>query len=209
MKATPARAFLVGLGLVLSGYPGQMMVKAAEEAAPMVVVEKTDLDPRSDFNKTVRSAMLDRIYTMVGIDAPKEDRFYKSVMKAYSLGALIRIPLAPGQRDLTWDQIKALKAAFEEPRMQSLRLDASCELIVLGFADTAEESVDNVYLSKDRADFVKRVLRNNLGIANVLFTLPMGGPPLFDPKRTTREYAVEIWLLGTLEHGEKEVATGR
>jgi hypothetical protein len=211
MKANPLRVLLYCAGLGLAGCLWPVPLEAAGEPGSIVVVQEPDTNPKSDFNRTVKAAMLDRIYTMVGIDAPKEDQLYRSLVKAYTLGQVVKIPLAPGGRDLPWDQIKELKAAFEQPPFKSMREDATAEFIVLGFADSADDSVENVYLSKARADFVKHVLRDNVGLGNVVFTLPMGGSPLFDPAKPAREYAVEIWVLGTWEHGGKrgaEVASG-
>jgi outer membrane protein OmpA-like peptidoglycan-associated protein len=176
----------------------------APETAPVLNValtarEKLDVDPKSEHNRQAKAALLDRREIMYGIDAPKDDKIFRRVAKAYNLVQVLRIPFAPGSRALTKEEADSVKAALDDRQMQNWREDPTAQFIIMGFADTPEDSVDNIYLSKDRADSIFRLLRSELGIQNVLFPIPMGGSPLLDEQNPKREFAVEIWILRTLE----------
>ena len=58
-----------------------------------------------------------------------------------------------------------------------------------------ENGKKNLQLSTERATSVMDLLRKQCGVHNVIQTVPMGSPLLFDPKNPGENRVAEIWTL--------------
>jgi outer membrane protein OmpA-like peptidoglycan-associated protein len=73
--------------------------------------------------------------------------------------------------------------------------DAAAIFVVLGYADERGEEKKNIQISTDRASNVMELLRKHCGVQNVIQTVPMGSPKLFDPKDPKENRVAEVWAV--------------
>jgi outer membrane protein OmpA-like peptidoglycan-associated protein len=172
----------------------QTDVALSEVPEAVSVPESIDLNTRSVVNQQVKEEVLKRIDLMPTISPVDKDQLYVSVERARQMGKMITIPFAFGNKTLSPDDISKLRAALEEPQIQSLLADPTAVFVVLGYADTRGDPEKNLKISLDRANVVLSALRN-LGVVNVMHSVGMGGSTMFDEEGLEKNRVVEVWAV--------------
>ena len=67
--------------------------------------------------------------------------------------------------------------------------------MILGYADRQGNDQKNLQISNERAQAVMDALRDQLGIQNVMHTVPMGGTDLLDTRELAKNRIVEVWAV--------------
>ena len=72
------------------------------------------------------------------------------------------------------------------PQLKKFLDDPTLVLVILGYADKQGDDQKNLEISNGRAQAVMDVLRDQLGIQNVMHSVPMGGTDLLDPRQLAK-----------------------
>jgi outer membrane protein OmpA-like peptidoglycan-associated protein len=65
--------------------------------------------------------------------------------------------------------------------------------VILGYADKQGDDQRNLQISTGRGQSVIDVLRDQLGVQNVMHLVPMGGSDILDPRELAKNRIVEVW----------------
>ncbi len=160
---------------------------------PKVVDQNTSL--QDEANKRVRDDVLRRIDYMPNVSAQNKDKLYNSVQRARGMGMVLQIPFGSGKVDLSANEVVALKAAVEDPRIMKLRDDPTAVFVVLGYADSKGDDQKNLAVSQKRADSVVIAMRDKCGVANVTHAVAMGGSTMHDAQSLDKNRIVEVWAV--------------
>jgi len=85
--------------------------------------------------------------------------------------------------------------AFNKPEMRDKLSDPTTILVVAGYADTGGHADLNLRVSRERAENVTRILKEQVKLLNAMQTIGMGGTELLDSKRPGQNRAVEVWAV--------------
>jgi outer membrane protein OmpA-like peptidoglycan-associated protein len=88
-----------------------------------------------------------------------------------------------------------MKSQLDRSQVKSILDDPTLVLVILGYADKQGDNQKNLQISSARAEEVMDVLRNQLGIQNVMHVVPMGGTDLLDPRELAKNRIVEVWAV--------------
>jgi outer membrane protein OmpA-like peptidoglycan-associated protein len=100
-----------------------------------------------------------------------------------------------GQTALHRAATEQLLKAFDSPEMRDKLSDPTIILVVAGYADTDGNADLNLRFSRERAENVSKLLKEQAGLLNAMQTIGMGGTELLDNKRPNQNRAVEVWAV--------------
>jgi outer membrane protein OmpA-like peptidoglycan-associated protein len=158
-------------------------------AAPAAPPEKTSV------SNAERQEVLKRIDLMPNVTAENKERLYAYVERAQNLQRLLTVSFETGRTHLSEKEIaRVVKESKQEP-FAGMARDPSAIFVILGYADQRSDENKNLQLSTTRATSVMELLRKQCGVHNVIQTVPMGSPLLFDPKGPAENRVAEIWAV--------------
>jgi len=104
-------------------------------------------------------------------------------------------PFDVGQTTLRRAAEDDLVRMFEEPQMRDKFSDPTTILVVAGYADTGGRVDSNLRISRQRAEYVRRILKQRVNLLNAIQSIGMGGTELLNSSRPDQNRAVEIWAV--------------
>src|SRR5208282_5082104 len=143
----------------------------------------------------VKREVLKRIDQMPNVSAQNKDRLYSAVERARGMGRLFTVSFETSFTKVSPEALADMKSQLERPQIKSYIDDPTLVLVILGYADKQGDNQKNLQISSARAEEVKDVLRDQLGIQNVMHTVPMGGTDLLDPRELAKNRIVEVWAV--------------
>jgi outer membrane protein OmpA-like peptidoglycan-associated protein len=143
----------------------------------------------------VKREVLKRIDQMPNVTAQTKDRLYSAVERAHGMGRLFTVSFETSLTKVSPDVLTDMKSQLERPQVKSLLEDPTLVLVILGYADKQGDNQKNLQISSARAEEVMDVLRDQLGIQNVMHVVPMGGTDLLDPRELAKNRIVEVWAV--------------
>jgi outer membrane protein OmpA-like peptidoglycan-associated protein len=143
----------------------------------------------------VKREVLKRIDQMPNVSAQNKDRLYSAVERARGMGRLFTVSFETSLTKVSPEALADMKSQLERPQIKSYIDDPTLVLVILGYADKQGDNQKNLQISSARAEEVKDVLRDQLGIQNVMHTVPMGGTDLLDPRELAKNRIVEVWAV--------------
>jgi serine/threonine protein kinase len=153
----------------------------------------TPLSP-IDINAT-KEDVIRRINALPGVTADKKANLIEKIDRARSMERLTVIPFEVGQTILHRPATDELLRTINSPQMRDKLSDPTIILVMLGFADTGGSPDLNLRISRERAEYVGRILKERAKLLNAMQTIGMGGSELLDSKRPGQNRAVEVWAV--------------
>jgi len=115
------------------------------------------------------------------------------VERARGLDLLFTVSFETRVAKLSQQDTAFIQAQLNQPHLKQLLEDPTLILVILGFADKLGTQQVNQDLSLERAERVMEVLRDTLGVRNVMHPVPMGSTDLLDPRNLVKNRVVEVW----------------
>jgi len=143
----------------------------------------------------VKREVLKRIDSMPNVSQQNKDRLYTAVDRARGMGRLFTVPFDTSLTKVSPDALAQIRTELDRPQIKSLLDDPTFVLVILGYADKQGDNQRNLQISSARAEEVRNVLRDQLGIQNVMHVVPMGGTDLLDPRELAKNRIVEVWAV--------------
>jgi outer membrane protein OmpA-like peptidoglycan-associated protein len=143
----------------------------------------------------VKREVLKRIDSMPNVSQQNKDRLYTAVDRARGMGRLFTVPFDTSLTKVSPDALAQIRTDLDRPQIKSLLDDPTLVLVILGYADKQGDNQKNLQISSGRAEEVRDVLRDQLGIQNVMHVVPMGGTDLLDPRELAKNRIVEVWAV--------------
>jgi outer membrane protein OmpA-like peptidoglycan-associated protein len=143
----------------------------------------------------VKREVLKRIDSMPNVSQQNKDRLYTAVDRARGMGRLFTVPFDTSLTKVSPEALAQIRTELDRPQIKSLLDDPTFVLVILGYADKQGDNQKNLQISSARAEEVRNVLRDQLGIQNVMHVVPMGGTDLLDPRELAKNRIVEVWAV--------------
>jgi outer membrane protein OmpA-like peptidoglycan-associated protein len=143
----------------------------------------------------VKREVLKRIDSMPNVSQQNKDRLYTAVDRARGMGRLFTVPFDTSLTKVSPDALAQIRTELDRPQIKSMLDDPTLVLVILGYADKQGDNQRNLQISSARAEEVRNVLRDQLGIQNVMHVVPMGGTDLLDPRELAKNRIVEVWAV--------------
>jgi len=142
----------------------------------------------------VRKEVLARIDLLKELSQKERDYLYAQVDRARGFTKLAIIPFPSGKTHPEQFQIDHLLSYLQKPEFQKLYEDPTVVFVVAGYADKQGNEEQNLDISKQRAQFVAKILETQAKIANTIRAVGMGGSEFFGHGTPDKNRVVEIWL---------------
>jgi outer membrane protein OmpA-like peptidoglycan-associated protein len=143
----------------------------------------------------VKREVLKRIDQMPNVSAQNKDRLYSAVDRARGMGRLFTVSFDTSFTKISPEALADMKSQLDRPQVKSILDDPTLVLVILGYADKQGDNQKNLQISSARAEEVMDVLRDPLGIQNVMHVIPMGGTDLLDARELAKNRIVEVWAV--------------
>ncbi|WP_042724336.1 OmpA family protein [Chthoniobacter flavus] len=192
--------FAVGLALMFVAVViGWKLSRPKLDSKPIVAATPTPAPEAPPEKPSVTSAerqeVLKRIDRMPNVTAENKERLYAYVERAQNLQRLLTVSFETGRTRVSEKETARVVKASKQASFTAMARDAAAIFVVLGYADQHGDEKKNLQLSTERATSVMDLLRKQCGVHNVIQTVPMGSPLLFDPKNPGENRVAEIWTL--------------
>ena len=182
-------AVVIGWKLSRPKLDSKPFVAATPIPAPEAPPEKPSV------TSAERQEVLKRIDLMPNVTAENKERLYAYVERAQNLQRLLTVSFETGRTRVSEKETaRVVKESKVVPFAKMVR-DPAAIFVVLGYADQHGDEKKNLQISTARASSVMDLLRKQCGVQNVIQTVPMGSPLLFDPKNPGENRVAEIWTL--------------
>ena len=142
----------------------------------------------------VRKEVLARIDLLKELSQKERDYLYAQVDRARGFTKLAIIPFPSGKTHPEQFKIDHLLSYLQKPEYQKLYEDPTVVFVVAGYADKQGNEEQNLDISKQRAQFVAKILETQAKIANTIRAVGMGGSEFFGHGTPDKNRVVEIWL---------------
>jgi outer membrane protein OmpA-like peptidoglycan-associated protein len=139
--------------------------------------------------------VLKRIDLMPNVTAENKERLYAYVEHAQKLQRLLTVSFETGRTKVSEKETARVVKVSKQMPFAGVIHDPAAIFVVLGYADQRGEEKKNVQISTVRATSVMELLRKHCGVQNVIQTVPMGSPELFNPKDPAENRVAEIWTI--------------
>jgi outer membrane protein OmpA-like peptidoglycan-associated protein len=149
---------------------------------------------QADIDAT-KEEVIKRINALPGVAPEKKAILIENLHKARSMVRLTVIPFESGQANLRRAAVNELVNAFAKPEMRDKISDPTTILVVAGYADAGGRADLNLRVSRERAESVTKVLKEQANLLNAMQTIGMGGTDLLDSNRREQNRAVEVWAV--------------
>jgi outer membrane protein OmpA-like peptidoglycan-associated protein len=164
--------------------PDPIVEASATPVAPDLCTSETD---------EVKRAVLKRIELMPNLSQAQKDKLYSAVERARGMNRLFTVSFETSVTKLSSHDTAFIQAQLNRPHLKQLLDDPTLILVILGFADKLGTQQANQDLSLERAKRVMELLRDTLGVQNVMHVVPMGSTDLLDPHNLVKNRVVEVW----------------
>ena len=188
----------VGLALLFGAVLlGWKLSRPKLDLKPIVAATPAPPAPpeKSSVTDAERQEVLKRIDLMPNVTAETKERLYSYVEHAQNLERLLTVSFETGRTRISEKETTRVVKASKQTTFSKMSQDAAAIFVVLGYADERGEEKKNVQISTDRASNVMELLRKHCGVQNVIQTVPMGSPKLFDPKDPKENRVAEVWAV--------------
>jgi outer membrane protein OmpA-like peptidoglycan-associated protein len=185
-KLSRPRADVVPVVAAATAAPAPTPASAAGPEAPPE--EKT-------ISKEERQEVLKRVDLIPNLPASTKERIYGIVEHSQNLQRMLTVTFETGRTRLSEKEAVRLVKESKQPAFTAMTRDPTAVFVVLGYADKSGDEKKNLQLSTTRAASVMDLLRKQCGVQNMIHTVPMGSPELFDPKDPAENRVAEIWTL--------------
>jgi len=197
----PGVFLLAALGLLLlfgAVVLGWKLSRPKLDSLPVVVA--TTPAPVAPPEKTLvtsaeRQEVLKRIDLMPNVTAETKERLYAYVDHAQNLQRLLTVAFETGRTRVSERETARVVKGCKQKPFTGLAQNPAAIFVVLGYADARGEEKRNLQISTDRASTVMELLRKHCGVQNVIQTVPMGSPKLFNPKDPAENRVAEVWAV--------------
>ncbi|MBV9873472.1 MAG: protein kinase [Verrucomicrobia bacterium] len=142
-----------------------------------------------------REEVIKRINALPGASADKKNALIEKMYNARSMERLTVIRFDRGQTALPRAASDELVKAFNSTELRDKLSDPTAILVVAGYADPGGNADQNLRFSLKRAQNVSKILSGQLGLANAIQTIGMGGTQLLDSAKPDQNRAVEVWVV--------------
>ncbi len=158
-----------------------------DESKPAVVQDQTQFQEfQSEVTKRIEEADDDKF------DTEMKETARSVVRKLSGLIKVMTVRFESGA-ELSSEYQLMLEATLLDPKVKAALANQESGFIVLGFADSSGTAADNKRLSKDRAEAVRKYLKDGAGITHKTYAFGLGvSTTLSDDPVKNR--AAEIWL---------------
>ncbi|HEY3901785.1 MAG TPA: OmpA family protein [Chthoniobacter sp.] len=184
------------IGAVLLGWK---LSRPKLDLKPIVAATPTPAPPappeKSSVTDAERQEVLKRIDLMPNVTAENKERLYSYVEHARNLQRLLTVSFERSRTRVSEKETARVVKNSKAEAFSKMSQDAAAIFVVLGYADERGEEKKNVQISSDRASNVTELLRKHCGVQNVIQTVPMGSPKLFDPKDPKENRVAEVWAV--------------
>jgi outer membrane protein OmpA-like peptidoglycan-associated protein len=192
--------FAIGLALLfVAVVAGWKLSRPKLESKPIATSAATPAPEAPSEKPSVTNAerqeVLKRIDLMPNVTAENKERLYAYVEHAQNLQRLLTVSFETGRTRLSEKESARLVKESKQTAFAGIARDPAAIFIVLGYADQRGDEKKNLQISTTRATSVMELLRKQCGVHNVIQTVPMGSPLLFDPKKADENRVAEIWAL--------------
>jgi outer membrane protein OmpA-like peptidoglycan-associated protein len=160
--------------------------------APEASATPINLDLTGEGLEQVKKAIVKRIELQPSLTEDQKDTIYTAVQSAKAMGRIAWISF-PSNASTPSENLTSIVSQLATPEVKKLLQDPRIVLAVLGYADRQGDDQKNFVLSDDRAQAVIKILRDQCGVLNTMYAIPMGGTDLFDPHGFARNRTVEVW----------------
>ena len=143
----------------------------------------------------IKEEVIKRINALPGVTAEQKANLIAKMHKARSMERLTVVHFDIGQTVLRRAVTDQVVKAFNSPEMRDKLSDPTIILVVAGYADTDGNVDRNLRYSRERAENVSKILKEQVGLLNAMQTIGMGGTELLDNKRPDQNRAVEVWTV--------------
>jgi outer membrane protein OmpA-like peptidoglycan-associated protein len=199
-----------GAGLFLFAAVGLVLLSGAVMLGWKLSRPKLDLKPipttvaptppmappeKSTVTSEERQEVLKRIDLMPNVSAENKERLYAYVEHAQKLQRLLTVSFETGRTKLSERETARVVKESKQAPFAGMAKDPAAIFVVLGYADQHGDEKKNFQISNTRATSVTDLLRKQCGVQNVIQTIPMGSPLLFDPKDPAENRVAEIWTV--------------
>jgi outer membrane protein OmpA-like peptidoglycan-associated protein len=174
--------------------PSPMPTPSPTPSAPVAEASGTaiNLDLTGEGLEQVKKAIVKRIELQPSLSQDQKDTIYTAVQSAKAMGRIAWISF-PSNASTPSENLASIISQLATPEVKKLLQDPRIVLAVLGYADRQGDDQKNYVLSNDRAQAVIKILREQCGVLNTMYAIPMGGTDLFDPHGFARNRTVEVW----------------
>ncbi|MEI9895994.1 MAG: OmpA family protein [Chthoniobacter sp.] len=179
----------VVLGWKLSRLKNDLNPIVSATPAPVAPPEKTSVTTAE------RQEVLKRIDLMPNVTAENKERLYAYVERAQGLQRLLTVSFETGRTRVSDKEIARVVKESKQPPFSEMARDPAAIFVVLGYADQRGDEKKNLQISLTRTTSVMELLRKQCAVQNVIQTVPMGSPQLFDPKDQAENRVAEIWAV--------------
>jgi outer membrane protein OmpA-like peptidoglycan-associated protein len=190
----------VGLALLIGAVVLGWKLSRPKLELPLVSTSTSAPVPAAPPEKTLitdaeRQEVLERIDLMPNVSAENKERLYAYVDRARNLQRLLTVAFETGRTRVPEKETARVTRESRKTPFATMARNPEAIFVVLGYADQRGEEKKNVQISTDRAAAVMELLRKHCGVQNVVQTVPMGSPKLFDPKDPAENRVAEIWAV--------------
>lgn len=164
-------------------------IQTVAPTPPMAPPEKSSVTSEE------RQEVLKRIDLMPNVSAENKERLYAYVEHAQKLQRLLTVSFETGRTKISEKETARVVKESKQAPFAGMVRDPAMIFVVLGYADQRGDEKKNFQISNTRAASVSELLRKQCGVQNVIQTIPMGSPLLFDPKDPAENRVAEIWTV--------------
>jgi serine/threonine protein kinase len=183
--------------------PNSETPEVSSMASPQVSVTDDEFGSASLSSTSVSQHDLDaikedvkkRINLAPGLSAKGKANLVEKMQRARSMERLAVIPFDRGEAVLPRAAIDELVKTLDKPEMRDKLSDPTTVLVIAGYADTGGRADLNLRISRERAEKVTKILKDQAKLLNPMQTIGMGGTELFDTMRPEQNRAVEVWAV--------------
>jgi outer membrane protein OmpA-like peptidoglycan-associated protein len=188
----------VGLVLLFGAVVlGWKLSRPKLDLKPIVLTTPAPVAPpeKNAVTSAERQEVLKRIDLMPNVTAENKERLYGYVEHAQTLQRLLTVSFGTGRTRLSEKEAARVVKESKQMPFAGMVRDAAAIFVVLGYADQRGDEKKNLQLSTTRATSVMDLLRKQCGVHNVIQTVPMGSPQLFNPADPAENRVAEIWTI--------------
>jgi outer membrane protein OmpA-like peptidoglycan-associated protein len=150
-----------------------------------------NLDLTGEGLEQVKNAIIDRIERQPTLSPDQKDKIREAVQSAKAMGRIAVISF--NTNETSPKEVTSIASQLNTPQVKKLLEDPRIVLAVLGYADLQGDNQRNFVLSNERAQTIIRIMREQSGVLNTIYAVPMGGTDLFDSRAFARNRTVEVW----------------
>ena len=200
VSSEPAREAVPAPSLQANQTPSSEVGPTVSPSETASQSEKQSAGPSSislsqaDIDAT-KEEVIKRINALPGVAPEKKAILIENLHKARSMVRLTVIPFESGQANLRRAAINELVNTFAKPEIRDKISDPTTILVVAGYADAGGRADLNLRVSRERAESVTKVLKEQANLLNAMQTIGMGGTDLLDSDRREQNRAVEVWAV--------------